>query len=166
MNFYLIKSNKFFKQQTFTQIKKRDSYLNFYNKFLGFFIKKGKKISSKKILESSFSSVSRKTGFSTKQILILLFNNLNCFVETRKILIKRRIHLVPFSIKINRRLYLIVKWLIKAVDHNKKKLPTSEKLSNEILAVLKKVSVSRVLNFRKLNNQQSFSNRSNIHFRW
>jgi ribosomal protein S7 len=98
--------------------------------------------------------------------LILLFRKLNCFVETRKILIKRRIHLVPFSIKIRRRLYLIVKWLIKAIDYNKKKLSTSDKLSNEILAVFKKLSGSKVLNFRKLNNQQSVSNRSNIHFRW
>ena len=165
MNFYLIKSNNFFKKKLFIQTKK-NNYINFYEKFLGFLIKKGKKLNSKKILENAFSKISKKTGFSKKQILILLFRNLNCFVETRKILIKRRIHLVPFSIKIRRRLYLIVKWFIKAIDYNKKKLSTSDKLSNEILAVFKKLSGSKVLNFRKLNNQQSVSNRSNIHFRW
>jgi ribosomal protein S7 len=165
MSFYLIKSNLFLQKKNFTQIKK-ENYINFYDKFLGFLIKKGNKLNSKKILENAFSEVSKKTGFSKKQILILLFRHLNCFVETRKILIKRRVHLVPFSIKIKRRLYLIVKWLIKAIDSNQKKLSTSAKMSNEILAVLKKVSVSKVLSFRKLNNQQSFSNRSNIHFRW
>ena len=165
MSFYLTKSNKFFNKKLFIKTKK-GSYINFYEKFLGFIIKKGKKLNSKKILENSFFNVSKKTGFSKKQILIFLFRHLNCFVETRKILIKRRVHLVPFSIKIQRRLYLIVKWLIKAIDSNKAKLSTSEKLSNEILAILKKLSSSKVLNFKKLNNQQSVSNRSNIHFRW
>lgn len=165
MNSYLIKSNNFVKKKLIVQTKK-GSYISFYEKFLGFIIKKGKKLNSKKILDNAFFRVSKKTGFSKKQILILLFRYLNCFVETRKILIKRRIHLVPFSIKIQRRLYLIVKWLIKAIDFNKRKLSTSAKLSDEILAVLKKLSGSKVLNFRKLNNQQSVSNRSNIHFRW
>ena len=165
MTFYLIKSNTFLKKKKITEIK-TPNYINFYDKLLGFLIKKGKKLNSKKILESVFFNVSKKTSLSKKQILILLFRHLNCFVETRKILIKRRVHLVPFSIKIKRRLYLIVKWLIKAIDFNKKNLSTSEKMSNEILAVLKKLSISKVLNFRKMNNQQSFSNRSNIHFRW
>ena len=165
MNSYIVKSYDFNKKTLITKYKPK-TYINFYDKFLGFLIKKGKKINAKKTIENSFFYVSKKTRLSKKQILVFLFEKLNCFVEVRKIRIKRRTHFVPFSIKIKRRLYLVVKWLMKSISLNKKKISTSKKLANEILAVFKNLSNSKVLRLKRLNNNQSVANRSNIHFRW
>ena len=73
---------------------------NLYSKLLGFFIKKGKKVKSKKILDNAFFLVSKKTGFSFCYILYTLFLKLNIFVEAKKVRIKRRSVVVPFSISL------------------------------------------------------------------
>ena len=136
-----------------------------YNKFLGFLIKKGNKKKAKQILNKAFLMVSKETGKSMAFLLFKLFLKLNIFVEAKNVRIKRRFHVVPFSLSLNRRSYLIIKWLIKAVSENKKKISFINKIAEEILLIINNGN-SKALNFRNLNNKLALANRANIHFRW
>lgn len=138
---------------------------NLYLNLLGFFIKKGKKLKSKKILDNVFLLLSKKTGFSFSYILFSIFLKLNIFVEAKKVRIKRRSYIVPFSISLKRRSYLITKWLMQSILQNKSKISTDKKLYQEILELLTE-KTSKSLKMKALNNSQALDNRSNIHYRW
>jgi ribosomal protein S7 len=139
--------------------------INLYNKLLGSLIKKGNKIKAKSILDSAFYELSNTTGYSINLLLIKLFVKLNTFVETKTVRIRRRRHLVPFSIGLKRRSYLITKWLMEAVKENHQKIPVSKKIVAEILLILKN-GQSKALKLKMLNDAQALANRSNLHFRW
>lgn len=138
---------------------------NLYGKFLGFLIKKGNKISAKSILNQAFFRVSKKTGLSLSNILLRLFLKLNSFVEVKRVRVRRSSHLVPFSIRLNRRYYLTIKWLLQSVKEDTRKVSMSEKLFLEISNTIKKLP-SRSVKLRNLNISQALANRSNIHYRW
>jgi ribosomal protein S7 len=148
-------------------LDKKLSYENktLYKKFLGFLIKKGNKVVAKKILDETFLIVSKTTGFSMDTSMLKLFLNLNSFVEVKKVRVGRRSLLIPFSINLKRRSYLIVKWLMQAIKEDKKKSSLSMKLSEEILSVLVNSS-SKSKKLRNVNIAQAVANRSNIHYRW
>ena len=136
-----------------------------YKKFLGFLIKKGNKTVAKNILDSTFFSVSNTTGLSMHALMLKLFLNLNSFVEVKKVRVGRRSLMVPFSITLKRRSYLIVKWLMQAIKEDNKKTPLSVRLADEIIAVIGE-SLSKSKKLRDLNISQAMANRSNIHYRW
>jgi len=138
---------------------------NLYNKFLGFIIKKGNKIGAKSVLNNAFLAVSKKTGLPLHVILLKLFLKLNSFVEVKRVRVQRSSHLVPFSIRLKRRSYLIIKWLMQAVKEDTRKVSMAEKLFFEIFSTLKN-SPSKSVKIRNLNISQALSNRSNIHYRW
>jgi ribosomal protein S7 len=136
-----------------------------YDKFLGFLVKKGSKIGAKKVLDKTFSIISNKTRFSRRTSLTKLFSILNSFVEVKSVRVRRRFVLVPFSINLKRRSYLIVKWVMDAMRTKKKKSSFSTKLAEEILSVLRG-SFSRSKKSRDINISKAMANRSNIHYRW
>jgi ribosomal protein S7 len=137
-----------------------------YINFLGFLTKKGNKVTAKKILDEAFLDVSLKTNQSVHILLIKVFLKLNSFVETKKIKFKRSTHVVPFVItSFKRKSYLIIKWLMEAVEEDKRKVPIAIKLSKEILSILRNKS-SKALIKKKMNMKNALINRSNIHFRW
>jgi len=136
-----------------------------YKKFLGFLIKKGNKTVAKNILDRTFFMVSKVTGLSMHVLMLKLFLSLNSFVEVKKVRVGRRSLLVPFSITLKRRSYLIVKWLMQAIKEDNKKTPLSARLADEIVSVLSG-SLSKSKKLRNLNISQAMANRSNIHYRW
>ena len=137
-----------------------------YINFLGFLTKKGNKVTAKKVLDEAFLDVSSKTNQPVHILLIKVFLKLNSFVETKKIKFKRSTHIVPFVItSFKRKSYLIIKWLMEAVEQDKRKVPIAKKLSKEILNILKSKSSKTVMK-KHLNVKNALSNRSNIHFRW
>lgn len=139
---------------------------NLYSKLLGSLINKGKKNSAKEILDSAFLIVSKKTKLSLHSVLLKIFFKLNTYVEARKLRIKRSSYIVPFAITLKRRFYLVTKWLISSAKQDTRQISMSEKLSNEILSLLKKKSYCKSKKKKELNNSQALTNRSNIHFRW
>ena len=147
------------------KLKKKIFILNLYNKLLGFLIKKGKKNKAKFIIDKAFFLVSKKTGFSMSFLLLKLFSKLNVFVEAKTVRIRRRSHIVPFSIGLKRRSYLIIKWLIKSVSENNEKISMVKKIAKEIFLLIKTKN-AKSLRFRNLNNALALANRSNIHYRW
>jgi len=136
-----------------------------YTNFLGFLTKDGKKKKAKLILDTAFLKVSRELKIPTHLILIKIFVKLNCFVETKRIRIKRSTHIVPFSITFKRKAYLVIKWIMESVYEDERKLSTSEKLHFELLSILKNKSC-KTISKKDLNLSQALNNRSNIHYRW
>lgn len=136
-----------------------------YKKLLGFLTKKGNIFKAKRILDLTFSIVSKKTNTSMHFALVSLFCKLNSFVEVKKVRVRRRFILVPFPICSKRRSYLVVKWIMQATRNVKKKRPFSEKLSRELICILKG-SPSLTKYLRKVNFSTALANRSNTHFRW
>lgn len=136
-----------------------------YKKFLGFLIKKGNKVAAKKILDETFFKVHKATKLPMQVCLSRLFTLLNSFVEVKKVNVRRRSILVPFSITLGRRSFLVVKWLMLSVKADKKKAPFSDKLSSEIINVLNDTN-SKAKKLKETNIAQAMANRSNIHYRW
>jgi len=95
----------------------------------------------------------------------LVFSRLSVFVESKTIKVRKKSYIVPFTVSLKRRSYLISKWLMKAVSQNTSKQPTYAKIKSEILFLLKK-SQSKAFKLKQLNNKQVLLNRSNAHFRW
>lgn len=148
-------------QKKISKIKKK----SLYDKLLGFLIKKGKKTTAKNVLENVLSSVSKTIKIPKNLILLHLFIKLNTFVETKSVKIRNRSFIVPFSLSLKRRSFLIIKWLLKSASENKENISLSKKLITEITNLLTKQK-SKTLSLKKVNNNQAFSNRSNFHFRW
>jgi ribosomal protein S7 len=144
-------------------IKKTSLYLI----FLGFLIKKGNIKSAKKILNKALQLVLLKIKISKELLLLKLFKELNCFVELKKIRIKRRFVLVPFAANFKRRTYLVTKWLIEAIL-KKKNLQKSlaEKLAIELQLLYQTPLLAYSYKLKMLNIKKALSNRSNIHYRW
>lgn len=138
---------------------------NLYSKLVGLLIKKGNKNKAKLIVDSVFLNLSKQTKQSLSYLLFKIFLNLNVFVESKTVRIKRSSHVVPFSIGLKRRSYLIIKWLMKAISENNKNIPIVDKIVEEMLLIINNSS-SKALKLRNLNNSQAQANRSNIHFRW
>jgi ribosomal protein S7 len=145
--------------------KSKQTSTNLYCKFLGFLTKKGNKLNARKVLDKAFFNVSKKLKMSREKALVLLFSQLNSFVEVKKIRVRRKIVFVPFPISFKRRSYLIVKWVIDSTKREKKRSPLHKKLAKEIANVLEG-SKSRSQNLRRINFSKALENKSNAHFRW
>jgi ribosomal protein S7 len=138
---------------------------NLFTKFLGILIKKGKKTKAKNLLSFSFLNVSMFLNKPIFYILLKLFKKLNVYVETKVLKIKRSRYIVPIPININRRIYLILKWLNIAIKKNKERKSFSDKFIEQVFSVLLN-NKSEVINLKLINNSQAVLNRSNIHYRW
>jgi small subunit ribosomal protein S7 len=148
------------------KIKKKISYKNFiYNKFLGILIKKGKKSTAKKILDTVLKNVSKKTKKSINLILYKIISNLTTKIEIKRVKFRGGSHLIPFSISRSRQIYLALKWILLSIKIDKRKKSVTEKLSIEIFRIINKMP-SEALNAKTFNNSQAYLNRSNAHFRW
>jgi ribosomal protein S7 len=82
---------------------------NIYSKFIGSLIKDGNKVCAKNILDTSFIKVSNKTKMPVHFILNKTFSKLDCFLEIKKIKIRKNIHLVPFPLTSKRQDFLKIK---------------------------------------------------------
>lgn len=143
----------------------KKKYINIYLKFIGLLLKKGKKTKSKKILNSSLFVLSVLFKRSASLLLNQLFVQLNTFVETKIVRVRRRRFIVPFPINLNRRVYLSIKWLLIVLVKNRRRISFSKKLSKEILVILRGQK-SRAMNYKNSNDLKAISNRSNVHYRW
>jgi len=136
-----------------------------YNKLILFILKKGNKARAVTIIDNVFYKLSLLTKSSFLQILLRIFYKLNTSIEAKKISIRKRNHIVPFVISLKRKYYLIIKWLIIAINKNKKNISLAKKIFLELKYLLtKKNSLS--LKLKRINHKRIYNNKSNIHFRW
>jgi small subunit ribosomal protein S7 len=138
---------------------------NLYNKFISFVFKNGIKGVWEKNFSSIFFILRKKLNYSRSFILLKIFMRLHTKVELRTIKTRRRINLVPFFIKIKRRFFLALKWLLKSIKRNKMRVSLKEKLLLEILVIFQKKSCFSIQEL-KTNNLLAYKNRANSHFRW
>jgi ribosomal protein S7 len=74
--------------------------------------------------------------------------------------------MVPFSINLKRRSYLILKWLTSAIkEENTQQVSFDEKLYLELDNLINNTQ-SKALKKKKQNTANAVKNRSNLHFRW
>lgn len=138
---------------------------NFFNKFVGLLSRKGCKSKAKKIVIKTFAKLHNTLKTPLSLLLIRVWKRLDVFVEARKVRIRRNFHWVPFMVSVHRRILLALKWILMSALVNKKKLPLSLKLYNEIL-LIENGGESEALNLRNQNNVSAQANRSNMHYRW
>lgn len=149
------------KQKTFISKNK-----NLYYKFLGVLTKKGNRNAAKKILDKTFLKLSLKTNKNLQNLFLHIFIKLNSFVEVKSVRVRRASHMVPFSINLKRRAYLILKWLTSAIkEEDTQQNSMVEKLYLEINNLIQNTQ-SKALKKKKQNTINAVKNRSNLHFRW
>jgi ribosomal protein S7 len=74
--------------------------------------------------------------------------------------------MVPFSINLKRRSYLILKWLTAAIkEEDTQQNSMVEKLYIEVNNIVQNTQ-SKALKKKKQNTINAVKNRSNLHFRW
>lgn len=138
-----------------------------YNRILGLLLKKGEKHLSLKIFKDALLQASKLLLLSVNTILLKLYLGLKVAIELKKIRTRRNFTYVPFPISLNRKIYLVAKWLLlcslkkSGYFFNK----TSEKLCFEIVQVIKKKN-NLALKTRNANISNCLIYRSNKHFRW
>lgn len=146
-------------------LKPSSKETNLYEKLLGFLTKQGDKFKAKRILSRVFLLVAKETTYSKNAALVTLFRKLNSFVEVKKVRVRRKFVLVPFPIRLKRRSYLVVKWIVQSAKKGGKRKSFATKLAKEMVNVLNESS-SKSKSLRKFNFSKALANRSNIHFRW
>ena len=147
-------------------VSKKKNKHTLYRLFINFFIKNGNKKAAKKIVDGALIAVSMRTGKSINIILSSLFIQLSAFIEIRRIKVKRRLYTIPFPLRFNRRLYVILKWLNTALKEDTRKVSFTDKLIKELLNIVLDMNNSKSIKLKLNNNLSSVSHRSNIHFRW
>lgn len=141
------------------------NHFNLYKKFICFIFYSGKKAFWENAISTVFFMLSKKLGVSRNFILLKLFLRLHTRVELRQIRFKRRISIIPVFIKITRRFFLSIKWLLSAVKKKKIKNSLKKKLFIEIYTTLTNKTCWAVTQI-EANNLNAYKNRSNAHFRW
>lgn len=156
-------SCKYYKSVSSYYEKNLFDYINLYTKFINLIFKEGKKSFWEKSFSSLFFLLKKKLNYSRNFILLKIFLRLHTKVEIRAIKSRKRVNLIPFFIKLKRRCFLSLKWLLESAK--KKKTSFQQNLLLEILFILKKKSCLS-LNLLEENNLLSYKNRANMHFRW
>ncbi len=136
-----------------------------YNIFLGYLIKKGNKIQAKRIIDSTFLSLSQKLNLPLNIILRKILKKMGNSIEIKTIKMRKNTHVIPFAINHNRKNYLLVKKIMDTVREDTSNRPINEKLTDELTSILTDKS-SKSLQKNKAALKQAILNRSNIHFRW
>lgn len=137
-----------------------------FNKLVNMFLKKGHKLKAKKIVKTVFRFLYKETGFTFSYLVFIFFVKLNLFVEVRTVRAKKRAHLVPFALRLNRRYFLITKLLTQAILLNKKKISRSKKVIEELLALYSTPEKALTYQLKDKILKAALDNRSNTHYRW
>lgn len=137
---------------------------NIYTKFLGALTKKGNKVAAKRILDTAFINVALKNKIPVYLILNKIFSKLDCFLEIKKIKIRKNLHIVPFPLNSRRQDFLKIKWILESANEDSRKIDYSEKIASEISNILVNKK-SKILAKKDYVKKQALMNRSNVHYR-
>lgn len=168
LNFLFIKKT-FKKQQQQFYIKnyllKKKNFFTLYYSLLGKVFYIGKKIKWNTSLLSVFELLSFTLNYSIPFLLSKIFIRLYTSVELKKVLSRKRVTFIPFFITVKRSAFLALKWIFFAALKNINITSLKNKLYVELLQLLT-LNTSFALQKLEENNDNSFKNRANIHYRW
>lgn len=136
-----------------------------YKKLIGLLNRKGYKAGSIKLLNTAMLILVKKTGFSFSYLVWKIFKKLQTWIEVRNVLVKGKRYLVPFKITYNRRIYLVIKWLLKAIMENKTKKSISNIIMQEFLLICLNKK-SKALRYKEKNYKAALISKANLHYRW
>ena len=139
--------------------------IKLYKKLIGLLVRKGYKNKALIILNNVLFIIMQKLKLSFSYIVFSFFNKLQTSIEVRRVVRKGKSFLVPFKIKFNRQIYLITKWILKAIEENKTEVSINAKILEVFLALYTKKN-SKVLQYKENNYKQALLNKSNLHYRW
>lgn len=137
----------------------------FYNKFLGSLIKNGNKVAAKSILDKSLQIVAEHIKIQPFFILRKIFPKLHCFLEIKRIKIRKNTHVVPFPLTSKRQNFLKIKWILDSVKKDNRRVEMSQKLATEFINIIKNKK-AKILITKNSINQEAVANKSNLHYRW
>lgn len=158
-------SNQRFKSKFKVLNQKNTNKLNLYKSFINFIFKSGKKYIWEKIISDIFLLFKKTLKFSQNTILLKVFLRLYTKIEIKKVKTRKKSVLVPVFISARRRFFLVLKWLLLAINKNKLQISLKEKLFLEVFKLVKNKSCES-LKLLELNNQNVYLNRANFHYRW
>lgn len=84
-------------------------YKTIYKSFLGSLIKRGQKQKTKVILDNSLREASKLLNIPVDLVLVKLMLNLNCFVESKTIKVRKNSYIIPFPLRSKRQNFLKLK---------------------------------------------------------
>lgn len=140
-------------------------YNKFYQKFVQILTKKGKKSKMEAVVINAFHNVTLKTKLSTQLLCIKLYKRLVVGFEIKAVQAKKANLRVPAIISKNRQLFLVIQLIINSIKKNKIKDSLQNKLSSELLKIVKGQSCDS-LKYRASAIREALKNKSNLHFRW
>lgn len=136
-----------------------------YNRFIGFIFKNGKKLSWEYYFSKIFDSLSLKLKYTRNVLLLKIFIRLATRVEVKKVKARKHTTYIPIFIKLDRSLFLSLKWIFLSAKKKLGSISFQSKLFLELLQILVQKSCFS-LQKRDENNTLAFTHRSNIHYRW
>ncbi len=160
------------KLKSFQSTKKEIIANSFYKKFVGLCIKKGSKTKALKFVQETLNTVSQELGLSVNFIILKLLSRLKMSLELKTVRKKVRktkkkvFHIVPYPVRKKRELFLIIKLILKSISKKNSKKSSIEKLTQEIITLLKTKKKSEAFKIKRSTIQAALKNRSNKHFRW
>ena len=132
-----------------------------YSTFVNFFIKKGKAPHTKRSVNQAFLLLNKKLKLPLNRILLKTFYALYTYIEVKHVKMRRRLNIIPFSVRSSRRYFLVLKKFRPSLQKGK---PLTTRLYSEILNILLRRSRAKIL--KDANITQAHANRSNTHYRW
>lgn len=166
---YLKKKFKLKQLYTNTLLKfntlKSLSLYDLYTKFISFVFRVGKKAVWEKSFSQILNTLSLKLYYSKSLLLSKIFVRLFTRVELKKVKSRKRISFIPFFITVRRSIFLSLKWIFLSSLNNNTNTSFKNKLYLELFQLLTLKSCPSLKKLEE-NNQNSFKNRSNIHYRW
>lgn len=162
--FKLKKKQILLKKKLLTDLNNK-SFFSLYFSVLGKIFSFGKKTKWNSSLLSIFELLSFTFNYTIVFLISKIFIRLYTSVELKKVLSRKRVTFIPFFIKIKRSAFLALKWIFLAALKNINITSFKNKLYLELIQILS-LNSSFALQKLEENNENSFKNRANMHYRW
>ncbi len=139
---------------------------SFFNIFLGYLTKKGKKVHARSILDDTFFELSKRFKIPSHIILKHVLKKMGNILEVKVVKKRKNTFVIPFSIGFKRRSYLTAKKVMDSIKEDTAKKSFKDKLVYEFAGILMKDKYSKSLQKNKSVFKEALQYRSNTHFRW
>ena len=135
------------------------------SKFVNVLMTGGKKSVAERILYGAFDQITAKSGKDALEVFTVALANLRPLVEVKSRRVGGANYQVPREVRVERRTYLSMKWIIDAARAKKGK-PMAEKLAQEIILASKNDPQSEAVKKRENVHKMAEANKAFAHFAW
>jgi len=133
------------------------------SKFINQVMRRGKKITARKIVYKSFDIIKEKTKKDPLEVFESALRNAAPLLEVKPKRIGGATYQVPREVKKDRRLTLAMRWIIQAAK-SKKGRPMREKLAGELIEAANNTGIA--VKKKENTHRMAEANRAFAHFAW